>query len=51
MYEIAIKKIFTTFTHDGSYIGKINEIIKNLNTESPVKSSKTKETEITPVKF
>lgn len=42
-YEIIIKNSYPAFTHDNSYISKINEILKTLNMESPSKSSKIKE--------
>lgn len=43
VFETAIQKVLSSFNHDTSYITKINEIIKNLNGESPSKATKTKE--------
>ncbi len=43
MYEAAIKKALASFNHDTSYISKVNEIIKNLNGDSPSKAAKAKE--------
>lgn len=42
-YEVIIKNSYPAFTHDNSYISKINEILKTLNMESPRKASKPKE--------
>lgn len=42
-YENVIKKIASSFTHDGSYIDRINQIIKSLHGESPAKAGNSKE--------
>lgn len=41
-YESIIKNSYNGFTHDTSYISKINEILKALNSESPRKTSRAK---------
>jgi hypothetical protein len=38
-----MKKSYPAFSHDNSYISKINEILKTLNMEQTMKNSRSKE--------
>ena len=42
-YESIIKNSYSVFTHDTSYISKINDILKTLNSESVRKASRAKD--------
>lgn len=42
-YEGIIKGSYAGFSHDSSYITKINDILKSLNAESPSRSTKSRE--------
>jgi len=46
-YESIIKLYNPSFTHDGSYIVKIQDVVKTLNVESPTKTThKARESQI-----
>ena len=42
-YEGIIKSSYAGFSHDSSYISKINDILKSLNAESPARSTKSRD--------
>lgn len=42
-YESIIKGSYGGFSHDSSYITKINDILKSLNAESPLRSTKSRD--------